>query len=268
MEANSAPGRTPGCAAWGSLPQNGATGIMVLNRLQSKHRKSMLGEEGDKRMYRRDYLVRLVEDMTKLIAHVFRLKQERKHTEALQKVEDLLRRQFRLNSKLLGSLSASDIEKLFHNQGFLDADSLQSAARMLEEEADILMDMGREEEAVLHLTKVLELYLTAILHGADRKLLGLPQRIADVRDKLRAYAMPVSVERLYFTYTEQEGDFAEAENTLYRLLDQNGMAPDEARQFYQRLLQLEPEELERGGLPLDEVYEGMAELDRQYADSI
>lgn len=219
-------------------------------------------------MYRRDYLVRLIEDMTKLIAHVLKLKQERKHAEALLKVEDLLRQQFRLNSRLMGSLSASDIEKLFRHHGHLEADNLQCAARMLEEEADLLMDMNREEEAVLHYAKVLELYLTAGLHGADRDLLRLPERIANLRDKLHSYAMPASAERLYLTYTEQEGDYAEAENTLYRLLGRHAIEPDEARRFYERLLQREPDELERGGLPLAEVYEGMEEINRQYADSV
>ena len=88
-------------------------------------------------MLRRDYLMRMVEDMTQMIAKVFALKQERKHTEALWELDDMLRRQFRLNSKLLRSLSASDIEQLFYNHGYLEADRLQGAARLLEEEAEI-----------------------------------------------------------------------------------------------------------------------------------
>jgi hypothetical protein len=58
--------------------------------------------------------------------------------------------------------------------------------------------------------------------------------------------------------------FAEAENTLYQLLDSGKIEYDEAVGFYQRLQQKRPEDLEKGGLPLEEVKEGMDELHRRF----
>ena len=215
-------------------------------------------------MFRRDYLVRLIEDMTQLIAKVFDLKQERKHTEALWELDDLLQRQFRLNSKLLRSLSASDIEQLFHNHGYLEADRLQSAARLLEEEAEIVQDMGREDEAVLLYTKVLQLYLKSALNGADPELFDLPGRIRSVKERLRAYELPARLVRDDMAYAEQEGRYAEAENLLYQLLQSGGIDADEAMGFYHRLLLKPAEELERGQLPIAEIHEGMEELSRRF----
>ncbi|EHB59530.1 MULTISPECIES: DUF6483 family protein [Paenibacillus] len=215
-------------------------------------------------MLRRDYLMRMVEDMTQMIAKVFALKQERKHTEALWELDDMLRRQFRLNSKLLRSLSASDIEQLFYNHGYLEADRLQGAARLLEEEAEIEQELGREDEAVHLYTKVLQLYLKSALNGADPGLFDLPGRIRSVKERLRAYELPARLVRDDMAYAEQEGRYADAENLLYQLLQSGGIDADEATRFYHRLLLKPAEELERGQLPLAEVHEGMEELSRRF----
>lgn len=219
---------------------------------------------GGGRMFRRDYLVRLIEDMTQMIAKVFSLKQERKHTEALWELDELFKRQFRLNSDLLRSLSAADIEQLFRIHGYLEADKLQSAVRLMEEEASLLLDLEREEEAVMLYTKVFQLYLKSALQGADLKLIGLTERIGMVRERLRSYALPETAMRDYYAYTEQQGMYAEAENTLYQLLDNGKMEYSEAVQFYQRLQLKLPEDLAKGGLPLEEVHEGMDELNRRF----
>lgn len=219
---------------------------------------------GGECMFRRDYLVRLIEDMTQMIAKVFSLKQERKHTEALWELDELFKRQFRLNSGLLRSLSAADIEQLFRNHGYLEADKLQSAARLMEEEASLLLELELEEEAVMLYAKVFQLYLKSALQGADPKLIGLTERIDLVKERLRAYAWPETAMRDYYAYTEQQGMFAEAENTLYQLLDSGKIEYDEAVGFYQRLQQKRPEDLEKGGLPLEEVKEGMDELHRRF----
>lgn len=214
-------------------------------------------------MFRRDYLVRLIEDMTQMIAKVFSLKQERKHTEALWELDELFKRQFRLNSELLRSLSAADIEQLFRNHGYLEADKLQTATRLLEEEASLLLELEREEEAIMLYIKVFQLYLKSALQGADMKLIGLEERIGMVKEQLKAYALPETTQRDYYAYAEQQGMYAEAENMLYQLLDNGYMEYDEATSFYERLLLKLPEDLARGGLPLEEAHEGIDELNRR-----
>lgn len=198
-----------------------------------------------------------------MIAKVFTLKQERKHTEALWELDELFKREFRLNSELLRSLSAADIEQLFRNHGYLEADKLQTATRLLEEEASLLLELEREEEAMMLYIKVFQLYLKSALQGADMKLIGLEERIGLVKEQLKAYALPETAQRDYYAYAEQQGMYAEAENMLYHLLDNGYMKYDEAISFYERLLLKLPEDLARGGLPLEEVHEGIDELKRR-----
>lgn len=216
-------------------------------------------------MYRKDYLLRLVEEMTQVISKVFGLKQQKKHTEALWEIDEMLSRRFRLNSKLLHSLSAADIVQLFRSGGIVEADKLQSAARLLEEEADIYLDMNRLDEGNTLLLKALHLYLSASIHGGNPHLLELPHRIRNLFERVRSYGLPDATERLYFAYTEQEGEYAAAEDSLYRLLGREALEYREGKLFYERLLIINPEMLERGRLPLTEVQEGLKELERRYS---
>ena len=210
-------------------------------------------------MFRRDYIVRMIEDMTQMVAKVLTLKQERKTTEALWEIDELLNRHFRLNSRLLNSLSVEDVIELFRIGGGLEVDKLQGVARMLQEEAGIYIEKNDDYAALSRLMKALHLYLYAYLHGADRNLLQIMQGIDEVIAAVAAYRLPVKTEYLLLSYLESAGRFGKAEDSLYRLLDQGEEVADEGCELYQRLMRTDPNVLELGNLPLAEVIQGQEE---------
>lgn len=215
-------------------------------------------------MFQRDYILRLVEEMTRVIAKIYGLKnQERKTAEALWEIDDLLTRRFRLNARLLRSLSSEDVVRLFQNGDRTDADMLQNTARLLEEEGRLHIGSNNGGEGQAALAKALHLYLAASLNGADPGLWGLSRRLDELQEELRAVPLPVETERLLMSYSERAGRYAEAENRLYRLLERGGLEPRDGLLFYHRLLQVPREELADGGLPLEEIYEGIGELERK-----
>ncbi|GGH38906.1 DUF6483 family protein [Paenibacillus segetis] len=215
-------------------------------------------------MLRRDYLVRMIEEMTEMIGKVFGLKQERKFIEALWEIDDLYKDQFRLNSNLLRSLSARDITEMFRSGGVVEADKLQSLAYIIKEEANIYYAMGKHDEGVTRFMKALHLYLTASLNGADRSLWNLDEEVKELLLHLKGYRLPTDTDRLLFRFEEEAGRFDQAENVLFRLLQDEAIPPEEGIVFYDRLLVLEPQILEQGGLPLSEVKEGLAELQSRF----
>ncbi|GAB6992437.1 DUF6483 family protein [Paenibacillus pini] len=216
-------------------------------------------------MFRKDYLMQMVEDMMEVVGKVFGLKQERKFTEALWEIDDLLSRSFRLNSRLLNSLSVEDIIDMFRLSGGVETDKLQTVARLLQEEAAVYKEMQQEEESVKRLMKSLHLYLFAHMNGADQELLKLTDRIYEIREQVRGYRVPVKTERLILSYEEQRGQYGEAENSLYRLLDQAELTEEEGFGLYNRLLQFDDDALIAGGLPRNEVEEGLQELRRKFS---
>lgn len=215
-------------------------------------------------MLRRDYLMRMVEEMTEMIGKIFDLKQQRKTIEALWELDEWYQRQFRLNSSLLGSISAKDIVELFRSGGILEGDQLQSLARMLREEGDVYLISGGLDEGITRHMKALHLYLEAHLNGADRKLWNIDGEIRELLGLLQGYRLTNDTERLLLQYEEGQGRFDLAENALFRLLRSDGITMIEATSFYERLLQLDSNELEQGGLPLVEVREGLEEVLQGY----
>ncbi|WP_055105221.1 DUF6483 family protein [Paenibacillus ihumii] len=211
-------------------------------------------------MFRKDYLVRIIEEITEALGVIFGLKQQKKHPDALRELEELYQTQFRLSSLLLGSLSPKDITELFRSGGFVEADKLQTLARLLREEGDIFLDSGKTDEGRMRQQKALHLFLTARQHGADPSLWQLDEEIFGLMSKLKGYSLNPDTERLVFDFAEEMGRYDLAENALYRLMDQQAMDVHEGIAFYERLAELDPQRLVEGGLSAAEVQEGLAEL--------
>ncbi|WP_440112641.1 DUF6483 family protein [Paenibacillus sp. QZ-Y1] len=230
-------------------------------------------------MFRKDYLLRMMEEMTEAIGKVFTLKQQRKHAEALSELDELMRRQFGMNLSLLNSLPAEDVIEMFRFRGVIEVDNLQQAARLIEEEAYIYKEkakvegiddqekMDSEDESLIRLMKSLHFYLYALNNGGNPKLLDAPERVEGILEQTKEYEFPARTEKQLALYREQQGRYDQAENSWYRLLKVGDEHPVHYRvdvqAFYERLSHLGDEQLKQGGLPREEVEEGLSELSRQ-----
>lgn len=213
-------------------------------------------------MFRRDYIVRMIEDMTAMVAKVLTLKQERKTTEALWEIDELLNRHFPLNSRLLNSLSVEDVIDMFRFGGVVESDKLQAVAKLLKEEGSIYAVSGDKDAALFRSMRALHLYIYAELHGADRELLNITQEIDELLQEVKGYRLPAKTERLMLRYMESVGRYSKAEDSLYRLWEQGEDVAGEGEALYKRLLLKSPAELEQGSLPLEEVEQGLKEWNR------
>lgn len=211
-------------------------------------------------MLRRDYLVRMIEEMTEILGKVFGLKQERKFTEALWQLDDLYKKQFRLSNDLLRSLSAKDIVEIFHTGGKLEADKLQNLAYLMKEEGNLLIAAGQQDEGTFTLMKSLHLLITAAQAGADRTLWQLDDQIDQLITDLHKYRLPKETEQLRLQYEEAAGRYGRAEDIIYIMLQEEWITKEEAISFYERLLQMDEATLSQGGLPVVEVHEALHEL--------
>lgn len=123
---------------------------------------------------------------------------------------------------------------------------------------------GDSSQSVSMYLKALQAHLTAAVEVG----VSSPQ-VADAIDglveQLHEYELPVSIKRLLWQWTENEGIYDESENWLFELLESEPRNQDIIAQgvaFYQRLLNRGDDELERGGLPRDEVESGLIEMQR------
>ncbi len=215
-------------------------------------------------MLRKDYLTRMIEEMTEAVGAMLGLRREQKNEQALEKLDGLLKRNFRMSEQMLRSLPPEELIQLFRQREGVDAESLQLVARMLQENGEIRENMGDEQEAAASRIKALHLYMYAALNGGSRELVDYPARIAEVSASLDRYRLPADAERLVMLYEEREGRYVQAEDAMYRMLnaspENDPNALEEGRMFYARLSRLEAQMLQAGGLTREELEEGIEAL--------
>lgn len=211
-------------------------------------------------MFQRDYFMRMIEQMTEAVGQILQLRRERKHEEALLLIDDLLEKKFRLSSKLIRSLSDGDLIKMMSTNGILETDQLQAIALLLKQEALVSADLGREDDAFAANVKALQLFLRLSLAGAEPTLADPREQAAELMETLRPYELPVPAKRLLVEWHVEEGRYAEAENVLYELLEEQAIWSEEAAEIYRGMLRQTDERLIAGGLPREEVEQGLEAL--------
>ncbi|MHA6480602.1 DUF6483 family protein [Paenibacillus sp. strain BS8-2] len=211
-------------------------------------------------MFQRDYFMRMIAQMTEAIGVIMKLRKENKQEEALFVIDELLDKEFRLSSKLIRSLSDEDLIKVMTTNGLPDTDHLQAIALLLKQEALLLAELGRENDSFAGYVKALRLFLRLSLMGAEPTLSVPNDEIRNLLATLRPYELPVPAKRLLMEWHETEGRYDELENVMYELIEDMALSTADAAAIYKRLLMQEDDKLTAGGLPREEINQGLTEL--------
>lgn len=211
-------------------------------------------------MFQRDYFMRMIEQMTEAVGQIMNLRRERKQEEALLVIDDLLDKRFRLSSKLIRSLSDEDLMKVMTTNGILETDQMSAIAVLIRHEAELNDELGREDESFSSYVKALHLFLRLSLAGAEPVMAKPRDQIQELLVLLQPYELPVSTKRLLIEWYEGEARFDLAENMMHELLDDSALHVEDAADIYRRMLLLSDEKLELGGLPREEVLQGLEAL--------
>lgn len=209
--------------------------------------------------HRKDYLVRMIEEMSQVIGTVItKLRKERKQQEALQSLEELLSGLHMPGAKLLTSLPEDNIIQMISTGGSIEPDRLAAVGMILKERGEILEEFGSGQEGLNTRLKALYLLLKSHELGANPKVIDYPSAVQELVNSFRTFCLPSPTLLLLHKYYVDLGHYDLAENALYDLFE---VGEKDTRQlgflFYERLLELPEELLESGGLPIDEVKDGL-----------
>jgi hypothetical protein len=214
-------------------------------------------------MLERDYLMRLMKSFIDAIGRIAKLKQEKQFEQALSLVDEQLSMLLRLRAKHVNSLSEDDLLKLMTTYGKLEGEKVLMVAALTEDQADIFEQLGEEAEAYRLRLRALRLYLHAAPTLADGEVIDYAARIEVLLERLKEYRLPANTCLLLLQYEEVAGQYARAEDWLYRLKEAVGGATDSVLQvgelFYERLSGLDDERLEQGNFSREEVEAGLKE---------
>lgn len=204
--------------------------------------------------------MRMISQMTEALGQVMGLRRELKHVEALLVIDELLDKKFRLNGRLIRSLSEEDLISMMTTSGVMEEDNLGAIALLMKQEAEIYEELGKEEASFALHVKCLQLVMRLSLRDAHPSLMNPVKEAYALLDVLSPYELPAATKELLMEWYESQGRFDLAENTLYERIRQGGLMLSEAEAFYHRLLLQPDERLVGGGLPRAEVIQGLADL--------
>jgi hypothetical protein len=213
-------------------------------------------------LFQRDYILRMIEQLTHVMARFMKLKAQEKHREALVRLEEFYGKLMLPKAALLLKMPDKELLSLLSVNGEPDLDKTASLGLLFKEEGRVYEDLGNHEESSARFNKALFLFLISARMGADVPGINCHSGIEELRKLLRTYRIPLDNLILLLEFEIEQGHFGAAEDVLFELMEagggENHLSLGEA--FFGRLLELTDDELEAGGLPRAEVEQGRLDM--------
>ncbi len=210
-------------------------------------------------MIRYDYLVRLVRECAQALARALFLKERGEYDRALTEIERALAI---LREETAGSTKVFTIEELLSvcREGpGQTSEKLMTLADLLREQGELQELTGKAELASQSRVLALGLYLEVIAEGLVS--VALLDKLEPLIARTKGAPRPAAVLRRLLAYLETRRLFAHAEDVVFEWLasgDREAVRAGE--RFYERLSARSDTELAEGGLPRNEVQEGIEQF--------
>ena len=211
----------------------------------------------------KDYIMKMIQQFTNAIARIMGLKTENKIEESQEVLSDTLIYFTGLNKEVLEALPYEIlIQKV---SGSRQTNTIKSLvlAELLNQQAEIYEVKGELCRARNLYLKSLNITINVILNGDNSVMEQNQDKVKELIEKIGRFDVPKESELLLFQYYELTKDYAKAEDVLFELIDKNEANNDLVAKgitFYERLINIDHTELEKGNLPIDEVLEGFQKL--------
>lgn len=220
-------------------------------------------------MVERDYILRLIKQMTEALAIVFKLERGGDYLEALRVIDNTYQQLLGLDAATIASLPADALLNLIRSSGVgyqgqqAVSERLTVLANLLQAEGDVYEGLGKASESALRRLKALDIQL-AILTGEEPSSARAADAVRTLLERLSEYELSVRTKLQLWKHFEQFGDFARAEDWMYEVIEDEYAPADivqRAISFYHRLLDQSDYDLVHGNLPRAEVEAGLAQIE-------
>ncbi len=229
-------------------------------------------------MFRQDYILRTIRVFIDALILLIRARRDQDYPRArliiAQTREDL----FGLSTETVMALSERTLLSMLLKRSGGAIDTALMAARLFKEDGALAMADGQRDDGLGQYLKALNCYLEIAVEPSvdandfrwiseeiDQSGLVTDPRAAirELLELLADEALPWNTLQLLFRYYERYGQYGKAEDMLFHMMD-NEVAGSEIADlglgFYERLESMTDDCLEMGGLPRDEVREGLEQL--------
>ena len=229
-------------------------------------------------MFRQDYIMRTIRVFIDALILLIRSRRDQDYPRARSIIAQTWEDIFGLSTASVMALSERTLLSMLLKRSGGAVDTALMAARLFKEDGALAMADGQEDEGRGLYLKALNCYLEIALEPTvgpedfrwiseeiDKSGLVTDPReaIEELLELLAGTALPMPAELLLFRYYERYGQYGRAEDILFHVMDEHPAESDIAGLglgFYERLESMADDRLERGGLPRDEVREGLEQL--------
>lgn len=211
-------------------------------------------------MIRRDYILRLIEQFFQIVRRMANYRAEKRYAEALTEARKAYKQFMGVDAAFIDSQSAKGLIDMGRS-GLFGPEQLAMAAKLLREEAESLEGLEVPIEANLRRTKSLALFFEVFLADGAPRLKIFEEDTDALLGRLEETGLPLDLARLAPLWHERRSRLSEAEDAWFRLaeaVERGDRAQLEGEEYYQRLAARQDGELDQGGLPRDELEEGLA----------
>jgi tetratricopeptide (TPR) repeat protein len=209
--------------------------------------------------------MRQIEQVGQMLAHILGLAAGGRREEALGLFDEAYKPLVGVGSRVISVLDDTQLLDLLTSGSTPDLRRVATVLELLEAEAGLHADAGRTAAAAARYRRAVA--LAGYLAARSETLLD-PDLAAGLVARVEELGLELSAsQRLRLARVlEALGRYADAEDTLFEVIDDLPGDPEpveEAIAFCQRLRPLDPERLAAGGLSLDEVHATLGELLRR-----
>jgi len=202
----------------------------------------------------------MIEQFAAILAAIIFKKSGQDYDSALEKINEAYNGLLHLDPDVARLLSAEQIIADHTYNNILDGESIEVAACLLFQEADVLeLRDGKNELSRDYYQKALALFLALLeqKNGDGKHRDYVENSIV----KLDSYEIESAAQRKIYEYFLQNEKYGKAEDRLYYLLESGDPGiKDELSAFYAALLEKDDLALEKGNLPRSEIEEGRLRL--------
>jgi hypothetical protein len=214
-------------------------------------------------MIERDYIMRMMDLLSKVLARAFFLRKTLEFPKAANELSAAARNLLGLDRELIRMMSDTQLIALLSADESLSASKCYILGMLLKEDAELSFARGDRTEVTDLQIKAFNLLMTAFLGSRDGVVPSHRTSLDELLGALSGVQLPLHISQKLVEYCELTGRYDKAEDVLFALIDDDPAHIPKALAFYERLLTKSSDELSRGNLPRSEVEEAIQELEQR-----
>ena len=211
-------------------------------------------------MLTKDYIMRMIDSLVKMLERLVFLKQGKDFEEAFKEIDKITKELFGLDRLFINSISDSQLIKMISTSETLLAPNCYLLGVLFKEEAEIYKLINDSEKSFEMYERSLNLFIEGLKNSP---ILIEPEHLDKIQQtvaKLEDREINVGTEESLFFYYEYSGQFNKAEDLIFDLIDYDSKYLKDGIKYCERLLEKPDDMLIKGNLPREEIEESLKQL--------